>query len=154
MDDLGTQNSTFVSKEMFRELFKPYWVKLLAHIKSLFSAKILLHSCGAVEPLIGDFIDMGVDILNPVQIGAAGMDPLHLKRTYGKDISFWGGGIDTQKVLPHGTEQEIRDHVKKTIDAFAPGGGFVFATVHNAQADVPVKNFMTMWETFMDNRKY
>ncbi len=153
-EDLGTQNYIFVSHDMFRSLFKPYWVKLLGHIKKLSNAKILLHSCGAVEPLIGDFIDMGVDILNPVQIGAAGMDPYHLKRTYGKDISFWGGGVDTQRILPHGTEQEIRDHVKRNIDAFAPDGGFVFATVHNAQADVPVKNFMTMWETFMDNRDY
>lgn len=153
-EDLGTQNAPFISPDMFRDLIKPYWAKLFAHIKSRTNAKILLHSCGAVEPLIGDLIDIGVDALNPVQISANGMDPFHLKKEYGKDITFWGGGIDTQKILPLGTRDQVRDHVKRNIEALSRDGGFIFATVHNTQADVPVDNFMTMWETFMECRDY
>ena len=153
-EDLGTQNAPFISPDMFRNLIKPYWARLFAHIRSKTKAKILLHSCGAIEPLIGDLIDIGVDALNPVQISANGMDPFHLKKEYGKDITFWGGGIDTQKILPLGTRDQVRDHVKRNIEALSRDGGFIFATVHNTQADVPVDNFMTMWETFMECRDY
>ena len=153
-EDLGTQSATFISPDMFRNLIKPYWAKLFSHIRQRTGAKILLHSCGSIEPFIGDLIDIGVDALNPVQISAAGMDPFHLKKEFGKDITFWGGGIDTQKILPYGKPAEIRDHVKRNIEAFSKDGGFIFATIHNTQADVPVENFMTMWETFMENRNY
>ena len=153
-DDLATQNSLFMSPDMFRAIFKPYWKKLFEHIRSRSRAKITLHCCGACEPLLGDFIELGLDVLNPVQISAAGMDPHHLKKEYGKDLAFWGGGVDTQKILPHGTPDEVRDNVKRNIDAFARDGGFVFATIHNTQADVPVENFIAMWETFMDRRNY
>ena len=104
--------------------------------------------------MLHQLVDAGVDILNPVQISAAHMDPYYLKREFGNDLTFWGGGIDTQYVLPKGTASEIKEHVKRNIDAFAPGGGFIFATVHNIQADVPVENFMAMWEAFKENCRY
>jgi uroporphyrinogen decarboxylase len=153
-DDLGTQNSTWISKEMFQRMIKPYWKILFDHIKSKSNAKIFLHCCGSVSSLIPDLIDMGLDILNPVQIGAANMEPNYLKREFGKDIVFWGGGVDNQKVLPKGTPDEVREQVKRNIEAFRKDGGFVFATIHNVQPDVPVENFMAMWETYMENRNY
>jgi len=106
----------------------------------------MFHSCGNVRPLIPDFIDMGVDILNPVHINASGMEPDKLKRDFGKDIVFWGGGVDTQKVLAYGTEKDVAEDVKRNIDALAPGGGFVFAAVHNIQAEVPPQNVMSMFK--------
>jgi uroporphyrinogen decarboxylase len=109
-------------------------------------AKIMFHSCGNVRPLIPDFIEMGIEILNPVHINAAGMEPYQLKKDFGKDIVFWGGGIDTQKVLVQGTVKDVADDVGKNIDALAPGGGFVFAAVHNIQSEVPPQNIMTMVE--------
>ena len=154
-DDLGMQGGPFVSPEMFREVFKPYWRKLFAYIKNKNSnVKIYMHSCGSVEALIGDLIDVGLDILNPIQISAANMEPASLKKKYGKDLVFWGGGVDTQKVLPQGTPAEVRENVKRNIDALAQDGGYVFATVHNIQSDVPLENFFAMWETFIENRNY
>jgi uroporphyrinogen decarboxylase len=153
-DDLGTQNGPFIDPAMFRKLMKPYYRKLYDHIHRKSKAKILLHSCGSVIKMIPDLIDVGLDVLNPVQINASEMDPAILKREYGKDLTFWGGGVDTQRVLPMGSKQEIRDHVKRNIEIFSKDGGFVFATVHNLQSDVPTDNFLTMWETFKECRKY
>ena len=99
-------------------------------------------------------IDEGVDILNPVQVSAEGMDTKELKRLFGRDITFWGGGVDTQHVLPHGTPQQVRDEVQRRIDDLAPGGGFVFNTVHNVQADVPPQNYMAMWEAMQEFGAY
>ena len=116
--------------------------------------KIFLHSCGAVFDLIGDLIESGVDILNPVQTGAVGMDPVKLKATFGRDIVFWGGGVDTQHVLPRGSASEVRDNVVRAIDALAPGGGYVFSAIHNIQADVPPKNIQALIETFHECAHY
>jgi uroporphyrinogen decarboxylase len=116
--------------------------------------KIFYHSCGAISPLIPDLIESGIDILNPVQVSAAGMDTKELKKNFGKDLTFYGGGVDTQRVLPHGTPQEVRDEVKRRIDDLAPGGGFVFNTVHNIQADVPPENIMAMWEAVREYGVY
>jgi uroporphyrinogen decarboxylase len=113
-----------------------------------------LHSCGSVEASIQDIIKAGFDCLNPVQISAANMSPEHLKKTYGKNITFWGGGINTQATLPNGTPEQVREETKRNIDIFAKDGGFVFSTVHNVQDDVPIENFIAMWETFQDNCKY
>jgi uroporphyrinogen decarboxylase len=107
---------------------------------------LFFHSCGNVRPLLPDFIELGVDILNPVHIRASGMEPAALKRDFGRDIVFWGGGVDTQGVLPNGTPTEVKDDVRRNIEALAPGGGFVFSTVHNIQADVPPENIVAMWE--------
>ncbi len=144
-DDYGTQVSQLISPAMFRRLIKPRLAILLSRIKQLApNARLFFHSCGNVRPLLPDFIELGVDILNPIHITAAGMEPVELKRDFGKDIVFWGGGVDTQHILPHGTPDQVRAHVRRNIDALAPGGGFVFTTVHNIQADVPPENILAM----------
>lgn len=146
-DDLGGQHGPNIHPETYRKLIKPFHRKLIEHIKGLADVRVLFHSCGSVYRFIPDFIDIGVDILNPVQISAAEMNPRVLKREFGRDITFWGGGIDTQRVLPLGTPQEVREEVKKRLEEFSPGGGFVFATVHNIQPNVPAENIRAMFET-------
>lgn len=155
-DDLASQNKLLCSPAMYRKFIKPRHTKLFAHIKKCAQApvKIFYHSCGAVASLIPDLIESGIDILNPVQVSATGMDSRELKKRFGKDLTFYGGGVDTQQVLPHGTPQEVRDEVKRRLDDFAPGGGFIFNTVHNIQADVPPENFMAMWETLQEYGVY
>ena len=146
-DDYGTQASQLISPRMFRELLKPRLKVLIGRIEQLApKARLFYHSCGNVRPLLPDFIELGVDILNPVHIRATGMEPVALKRDFGKDIVFWGGGVDTQGVLPNGTPQQVKDDVRRNVEALAPGGGFVFNTVHNIQADVPPQNIVAMWE--------
>ena len=154
LDDLGTQNGPFIDPAMMRRKIKPYYKKLFDHIHKITKAKVYMHSCGSIIKFIPDLIECGVDILNPVQISAAGMDPIILKKEFGKDIAFWGGGMDTQKVLPLGKPSEIRDHVKRNIEIFSKDGGYVFATVHNAQSDVPPENYIAMWEAFLEFRNY
>jgi uroporphyrinogen decarboxylase len=147
-DDLGTQDSLLFSPEMIRTRVMPLQSQLIKHIKKVLpGTKVMYHSDGAIYDLIPDFIKMGVDILNPVQFTAAGMDLNRLKKEFGKDLVFWGGGVDTQDTLPHGTPAQVADEVKRNIDILAPGGGFVFAAVHNIQADVPAENFWSMWDT-------
>jgi len=147
-DDYGTQFSQLISPDMFRRLFKPRIAEIIRCIKRLApNAKVFFHSDGNVRPIIPDFIEMGVDILNPVQPNATGMDPIRIKKDFGKDLVFWGAGVETQSVLPFGTPQEVKDDVRRNIDALAPGGGYVFNTVHNIQADVPPQNIMAMIET-------
>jgi len=150
-DDLASQDGLLVSPEMYRKFIKPRHTKLFSHIKKCAAAdvKIFYHCCGAITPLIPDLIESGVDILNPVQVSAKGMDTKELKRRFGKDMTFYGG-VDTQRILPHGSPQEIRDEVKRRIDDLAPGGGFVFNTVHNVQADVSPENYMAMWEALQE----
>jgi uroporphyrinogen decarboxylase len=146
-DDVAGQDRLLISPETYRKFVKPYHSKLFSFIKERTQAKLFLHSCGALREILGDLIDSGVDILNPVQRSAAGMDLYALKREFGRDVVFWGGGVDTQGILDRGTPQEVRDNVRQAIDALAPGGGFVFATVHNIQPNVPPENVMAMWET-------
>jgi len=148
--DFGTQTSRFCSTELFRSLYAPYYKKMNDWIHTNTSWKTFKHSCGAVEPLIREFIECGFDILNPVQINAAGMDPVKLKREYGNDIVFWGGGVDTQKVLAFGSPGEVRNQVIENCRIFGKGGGFVFNTVHNIQANVPVENIVEMIETLKE----
>jgi uroporphyrinogen decarboxylase len=146
-DDYGTQVSQIISPRMFRKLIKPRLKILFERIKQLApNAGLFFHSCGNVRPLLPDIIELGVDILNPVHIRASGMEPAALKHDFGRDIVFWGGGVDTQGVLPNGSPQEVKDDVRRNVEALAPGGGFVFSTVHNIQADVPPENIMAMWE--------
>lgn len=142
--DFGTQVSTFCSAETFEELYAPYYRKMNDWIHRNTNWKTFKHSCGAIEPFISRFINCGFDILNPVQISAAGMDPENLKNKYGKDIVFWGGGVDTQKVLAFGSPGEVREQVLRNCEIFGKGGGFVFNTVHNIQANVPVENLVSM----------
>lgn len=144
--DFGTQESAFCSLETFDELYAPYYRKMNNWIHEHTRWKTFKHCCGAVEHFMESFINVGFDIINPVQINAAGMDPVLLKKKYGDRLTFWGGGIDTQKVLPFGTPEEVKAHVLKECEIFAPGGGFVFSTVHNIQANVPLQNLVAMLE--------
>jgi len=142
--DFGTQDSTFCSPEQFDELWLPFYRRINDWVHSNTNWKTFKHSCGAVETLMSRFIDAGFDIINPVQISAKGMDAKHLKQTYGKDLVFWGGGVDTQKTLPYSSPEKVREEVLRLCDVFAVGGGFVFNTVHNIQANVPVENIIAM----------
>jgi uroporphyrinogen decarboxylase len=147
-DDFGTQASSLISLELWRRIIKPRQVELITFIKQRApQAKVFFHSCGNVRDFLPEFIDMGIDIINPVHFTAQGMAPAGLKKDFGADIVFWGGGIDTQNTLPHGTPQQVRDEVKRNLDQFAADGGFVFNTVHNTQADVPPENLIAMYET-------
>jgi hypothetical protein len=150
--DFGTQNGLFVSKKIYIQLYKPFQKKINDWIHENTSWKTFMHNCGSIKSLIPDFIDAGFDILNPVQISANDMDPAELKKEFGKDIVFWGGGIDTQKTLAFCKPKEIREEVKKLMDIFRPNGGFVFGTVHNIQANVPIDNVITMIDTYKSYR--
>jgi uroporphyrinogen decarboxylase len=154
-DDYGTQQSQLIDPEQFREYYKPHFERVLSFIKKKSpNVKIMFHSCGNVRPIIPDFIKIGIDILNPVHITATGMEPVQLKKDFGNEIVFWGGGVDTQKVLPSGNLQEVADDVKRNIAALAPGGGFVFSTVHNIQAEVPPQNIVAMMTALKEFGKY
>jgi len=142
--DFGTQNSQFCSPETFAELWRPYYRRINDWIHAHTPWKTFKHSCGAIVPLIPSLIDAGFDILNPVQINAEGMDPVMLKREYGKDVTFWGGGVDTQRVLPFGQPEEVEAHVLGQCEVLGRDGGFVFTSVHNVQANVPVENLLAM----------
>lgn len=142
--DFGTQDSTFCSPEQFDELWLPYYKRINGWVHTHTPWKTFKHSCGAVEPFMSRFIEAGFDIINPVQVNAKGMDPVHLKNTYGNQLVFWGGGIDTQVTLPYASPEKVREEVLRLCDVFAPGGGFVFNTVHNIQANVPVENIVAM----------
>lgn len=155
-DDLASQDQLLISPNMYRRLIKPRHARLFADIRKHAppGVKIFYHCCGAVAPLLPDLIEAGIDILNPVQVSAKGMDTRELKRRFGKDLTFYGGGVDTQRVLPRGTPAEVRDEVRRRIDDLAPGGGFIFATVHNIQADVPPENIMAMREALAEYGVY
>lgn len=154
-DDLGTQNSTLIDPAQLRSWIIPRYKRIFAAIKQeLPGVKTFMHSCGAIRPIIPDLIEAGLDILNPVQFTAYDMDLKRLKADFGKDLVFWGGGIDTQSTLCKGTPDEVRDQVKRILDIMAPGGGYVFAPVHNIQDDVSAANFWAMWDTLMEYGKY
>jgi hypothetical protein len=142
--DLGTQQSQFCSVDTFRKLYFPYYKMVNDWIHRNTKWKTFKHSCGAVEPLIEPFIEAGFDILNPVQVTAAGMDAAHLKKTYGGRIVFWGGGVDTQTTFAFGTPAQVREQVLRRMEVLAPGGGFIFNAVHNIQATTPVANIVAM----------
>jgi uroporphyrinogen decarboxylase len=153
-DDVCGQNGWLIAPDVYRKMVKPKQRRLLEAIRRNTEAKIYYHSCGAVFDLIPDLIELGFDILNPVQVSARGMDTRRLKKEYGQDIVFWGGGVDTQHVLPFGRPEEVADEVKRRIDDLAPDGGFVFATVHNIQALVPPENIVAAFETAREYGKY
>ena len=144
--DFGTQSSQFCSPATYESLWAPYYRRINDWVHQHTSWKTFKHCCGAVEPLVSHLIDSGFDILNPVQISAKGMDPKKLKDKYGDRLVFWGGGVDTQKTLPFGRPNEVREEVLRLLDIFAAGGGYVFNTVHNIQANVPIANIAAMIE--------
>ena len=143
-DDLGLQGGPMISPDVYRELLKPRHAKYFGLMHELSPAKVLFHSCGSVADLIGDFVDTGVDVLNPVQVSATGMEPARLKKEWGGKLAFWGA-IDTQHVLPHGTVAEVEAEVERCIEALGEGGGYVVSAVHNLQPDVPTDNVLAMY---------
>jgi len=143
-DDLGTQNSLMISPKMYRDMLKPIHADFISFIKSRTNAKVLFHSCGDVAPLIGDFIDIGVDILNPIQTSTGSISDLpKLKKQFGKDIIFCGG-IDSHRILPFGTVGEVREEVRRVMQALGPGGGYMVGAVHTVMNDVPPENVLAM----------
>jgi uroporphyrinogen decarboxylase len=145
-DDFGTQQAPFLSPDMFRDRLLPWYRRGMEWIHAHTSWKILLHSDGALAPLIPLLIEMGVDLLNPVQTSAAGMDPAWLKRSFGDRLGFWGGACDGQSTLTHGTPAEVAAEAERNLAALAPGGGYVFASIHNIQANVPADNIIAMFD--------
>jgi len=145
-DDLTGQYGPLFSPDEYRALVRPRQQRIIDVIKKRSKAKIWYHTCGDCSVFIPDLIEMGIDILNPVQINTAGMDPARLKVEYGKDLVFWGGGIDSQKILPFASPQQVREEVKKNIGIFKPGGGYVFNSVHNIQPEVPPENIVALFD--------
>jgi uroporphyrinogen decarboxylase len=155
-DDMAGQFNLLISPNSYRKIVKPRHKKLFQFIKDRTSAKLFFHSCGAIKPLIPDLIEIGVDILNPVQVNAKGMDSAELKKEYGDAITFWGGGVDTQGAFGSSNPQvfQVDNDVKNRIIDFKPNGGFIFAAVHNIQANVAVENIMAMWNKYKELRSY
>ena len=153
--DFATQRGLFLSKEVFRDLYKPYYCKVNNWIHQNTSWKTFYHSCGCVNDLLDDFVDMGVDCLNPVQFSAMepnGMSPQRLKEKYGDKLVFWGGGVDTQRVLPFGTPEEVREQVSERVRILNQGGGYVFNPIHNVVANVPTENLIAMYESVLGQK--
>ncbi len=153
-DDVAMQTGTYVSPDMYRQFIKPRQRRLFDFIHSRTDAKIFYHSCGSVYDIIPDLIEIGVDALNPVQRSAANMDLVRLKKEFGKDISFWGGGVDIQQFLPFASLEEIGEEVRRTMDIMAPGGGFVFVPSHNIQADVTPDRIDAMYQAALKYGHY
>jgi uroporphyrinogen decarboxylase len=144
-DDLGMGTGMFMSREKYQTLFKPRHTRLCEYVHKHSNMKTFLHTCGSISPIIGDMIEAGYDIINPVQISSKDMDPVMLKREFGRDIVFWGGGCNTQSILNLAKPEEVYDHTRKMIDIFIKDGGFVFNTVHNIMPDVPKENMLAMY---------
>ncbi len=152
--DFGTQRGPFISPQAYRDLYQPFHRLINDWIHQQTSWKTFNHSCGSVMALIEDFIESGFDILNPVQTSAADMDPSQLKARFGDRITFWGGGVDTQHTLPFGTAEEVGQQVRERIEILGPGGGFVFYSIHNIQARVPVENLQALFESLQEYGAY
>ncbi len=152
--DFGMQTGPFISPKTYCELYQPFQKRLNDWVHAHTGWKTFIHSCGSVTALIEHFIDAGFDILNPVQTAAANMDPAELKRRFGKRITFWGGGVDTQHTLPFGTPDDVRRQVRERIETFGPGGGFVFNPIHNVQPLTPVENVLAMMEALQEHGRY
>jgi len=150
--DFGTQHGPFISPQSYRRLYQPFHRRVNDWVHEHTRWKTFIHSCGSVAALLPDIVEAGFDILNPVQCSAAGMDPRTLKERFGAKLTFWGGGVDTQKTLPFGTPDQVRREVKERIAIFNRGGGFVFNTVHNVQANTPPENLVALYEAVREAR--
>lgn len=154
-DDLGTQENLQLSVNMYREMIKPYHKAQFQYVQQNYpNVKVLFHSCGAIYNIIPDLIDAGVQALNPIQLSAKGMDPVKLKEEFGKDLVFWGGGVDTQQTVTSGTVEDIQNEVKQQIEIFASGGGFVFTQVHNIQSDIEPEKVLAIYDSAIKFRDY
>jgi hypothetical protein len=152
--DFGSQNGPFISPKTYRDLYKPFHRTVNDWIHQNTGWKTFIHSCGSIWRLLDDIVDAGFDVLNPVQTSAAEMDPRALKEKYGDRLTFWGGGIDTQRTLPFGTPEQVRAEVHERMRIFGPGGGFVFNTIHNVQARVPKDNVLALYDAVREYRDY
>jgi uroporphyrinogen decarboxylase len=152
--DLGGQQSPMVKPDVFADIIAPYLKTFCGFIHANSDYKIFLHSCGSIEPLLPVLIECGVDIINPVQISASNMDPMSLKRKYGKDIVFWGGGVDTQNVLSFKEPCDVAENVGHLTGIFKPGGGYVFCPVHNIMGDVKPENVIAAYDAAYENSFY
>jgi hypothetical protein len=150
--DFGSQKGSIISPQAYREMFKPYHKTINDWIHRHTAWKTFYHSCGSMVALYDDFVDAGVDIVNPVQISAEGMDPRTLKSRWGDKLVFWGGGVDTQHVLSFGSPEEVEAQVKENVEVFGAGGGYIFNTVHNIQATVPTENLVALFRAFAEYR--
>jgi len=150
--DFGTQSGPFISPDMYREIYKPFHKRINDWIHENTSWKTFYHSCGSIVAFLDDFVEAGVDILNPVQTSAKDMDPKMLKERYGDKLVFWGGGVDTQRTLPFGSPEEVRRQVSERCRIFGKGGGYVFSAIHNIQQKVPIENLMAMFEVVREFR--
>jgi len=156
VDDYGTQESQLIAYSTFKNLIAPRLHDLIRFLKNTLTRKkksnekgyVFFHSCGNIRPFLRDFIGMGIDIINPVHINAAGMGPAQLKSDFGHEITFWGGSVDAQNILPYDSPEMVKESVKRNLATLMPGGGYVFASIHNIQADVPPSNIMAMWEAW------
>lgn len=153
-EDIGTQQGLEISPDLYREMIKPRQKRLWQFMKKHSDASLVVHSCGSIVDIIDDFAEAGIDSINPVQISAEGMDPKHLKNKFGEKVTFWGGGCDTQQVLPFGTPEDVRKEVKENISIFAPGGGFIFNQVHDIQYNVPPENIVALFDAAYEFSKY
>jgi len=145
-DDFGTQNSLQISPRLYREVFKPRQRQWIEFVKARTQAKVFLHCDGAVEPILPDFIEIGIDVLNPLQTSARGMDPKLIKAKYGCDLAFWGGGVETQTTLPFGSLADIRREVRERLKLLSEGGGYVFAPIHNIQPDIAPEKVLAIFD--------
>jgi len=146
-DDLGMQKGLLISPQLYQKFIKPRQKQFYSFLKARTNAKLLIHSCGSIYEIIPDLIEIGVDAINPVQVSAKNMDSLKLKNEFGDKLSFWGGSCDTQTILPHKTPVEVEREVRKRMSDFSPGGGFIFASIHNIQYDVPPENICALFDT-------
>ena len=152
--DFGAQAGPFISPKAYRNLFMPFHKQVNNWIHQNTTWKTFIHSCGSVMALMPHLIEAGFDILNPVQVSAADMDPQQLKSRFGDRVTFWGGGVDTQHTLPFGTAEQVRSQVAERMRTFGPGGGFVFNSIHNVQARIPIENLRAMYQTVANNGSY
>ena len=153
-DDFGAQSALQLSPRLYRELFKPRQKKWIEFVKARTRAKVFIHCDGAIEEILPDFIEIGIDVLNPLQTSAKGMDPQRIKQKYGKDLAFWGGGVETQTTLPFGTVEDVRREVRERVKLLGIGGGYVFATIHNIQADISPEKILAIYDTVAECGTY
>ncbi len=146
-DDFGSQTALQISPRLYREVFKPRQRRWIQFVKARTPARVFIHCDGAIEEILPDFIELGIEVLNPLQTSAKGMDPGRIKRRFGRNLAFWGGGVETQTTLPFGSVEDVRREVLERLKLLGPGGGYVFAAIHNIQADIPPEKVLAVFDT-------
>jgi uroporphyrinogen decarboxylase len=153
-DDYGAQDALQIRPGMYREIFKPRQKKWIEFVKARTKAKVFIHCDGAIEEILPDFIEIGIDVLNPLQTSARGMDPVKIKRKFGKDLAFWGGDVETQTTLPFGSLDDVRREVRSRVALLGQGGGHVAATIHNIQPDIPSEKIIAVFDAIREAGRY